>query len=77
MFLMAHPGGDFKLSDVNLISYDMIKLSKCCGLYNKYIEMAEKDQRRQEDMGNLCQHLIKEYEKMLEEGGGTNLSQEG
>ena len=46
MFLMAHPGGDFKLSDVNLISYDMIKLSKCCGLYNKYIEMAEKDQRR-------------------------------
>ena len=53
MFLMAHPGGDCKLSDVNIISYDMIKLSKCGGLYNKDIDMAEKDQRRQEDLGKL------------------------
>ena len=29
MFLMAHPDGDRKLSDVNLISEAMIKLSKC------------------------------------------------
>ena len=53
IFLMAHPSGDCKLSNVNLMIYDMIKLSKCCGLYNKYIDMAEQDQRRQEDLGKL------------------------
>ena len=53
MFLMAHPGRDCKLSDVNLISYDIIKLSKCGGLYNKDRDMAEQDQRRQEDLGKL------------------------
>ena len=36
--LMAHPYGYFKLSDVNVISYAMIKLSKCGGIYNKAIE---------------------------------------
>ena len=53
MLLMAHPDGYRKLNDVNLISYAMIKLSKCGGLYNKYVEMAEQDQRRQEYMGKL------------------------
>ena len=38
IFLMAHPDGDHKLSDVNLIRYAMIKLSKCGGLYTKAIE---------------------------------------
>ena len=37
MFLMAHPDGDRELSDVNLISYAMIKLSKCGGIYAKAI----------------------------------------
>ena len=38
MFLMANPDGDLKLSDVNIIRYAMIKLSKCGGLYTKAIE---------------------------------------
>ena len=37
MFLMAHTDRDRKLSDINLISYAMIKLSKCGGLYTKAI----------------------------------------
>ena len=37
MFLMANPDGDLKLSDVNIIRYAMIKLSKCGGLYTKAI----------------------------------------
>ena len=32
MLLLAHPDGDRKLSDVNIISYDMIKIFKCGGL---------------------------------------------
>ena len=38
MFLMAHPDGDHELSNINIISYAMIKLSKFGGLYNKAIE---------------------------------------
>ena len=38
MFLMAHPDGDHELSFANIISYAMIKLSKCGGLYKKSIK---------------------------------------
>ena len=34
-FLMAHPYGDRELSDVHIISYAMIKLYTCGGLYTK------------------------------------------
>ena len=36
-FLMAHPDGGTELSNMNLISYGSIKLSKCSGLYTKSI----------------------------------------
>ena len=39
MFFMSHPDGDRKLRNVNIISYAMIKLSKCGGIYTKAIEM--------------------------------------
>ena len=35
---MAYTYGDNEISDFNLISYAMIKLSKCGGLYTKAIE---------------------------------------
>ena len=38
MFLMAHPVGDRELSNVNIISYMVIKLFKCDGIYTKAIE---------------------------------------
>ena len=37
MFLMAHPDGYCKMSDVNIRSYAVIKLSKCGSLYTKVI----------------------------------------
>ena len=37
-FLMTHLDGDCELRDVNIISYDMIKISKCGGIYTKAIE---------------------------------------
>ena len=78
MFLMAHPDGDRQLSDVNLISYAMIKLSKCGGLYTKAIERWQiKAKENKKIWANFCQHLITEYENLLVEGGGTTLGQEG
>ena len=41
VFLVAHPDGDRELINVNLISYAMIKLSKCGGLYSKAIERCQ------------------------------------
>ena len=39
MLLMANPDVDTELSNVNIISYAMIILSKCGGLYTKAIEL--------------------------------------
>ena len=41
MFLMEHPDGDCEIRNVNIISYTMIKLSKCGALYNKGIERCQ------------------------------------
>ena len=38
VFLVAHQDGYRKLSDVNFISYAMIKISKCGGIYTMAID---------------------------------------
>ena len=76
IFLMAHPDGDRKLSEVNLISYGTIKLSKCGGLYTKAMERwQEKDNTKKKMWENFRTHYITEYKKLLAEGGGTTLAQ--
>ena len=78
LLLMAHPDGYRELRDVNIISYAMIKLSKCDILYNKAIErLQNKTKEDKKIQANLRQHLIEENENLLEEGGGTTLGQEG
>ena len=78
MLLMEHPYEDLKLSDVNLIKNAMIKLSKCGGLYTKAIERWQiKTKEDKKIRSNLRENLIAEYEKLLSEGGGTTLGQEG
>ena len=78
MFLMAHPDGDSKLSNVNLISYAMIKLFKCGGPYNKAIERWKRKTKEDKNIwAKFRQHLIAEYENLLAEGGGTTIGQEG
>ena len=76
MFLMAHPDWDHKISDVNLISYAIIKLSKCGGIYNKAIERWHIKTKQDKNIwANFRQNLISEYEKLLSEGGGTKIGQ--
>ena len=78
MFLMAHPDGDREMSDVNLISYGTIKLSKCGGLYTKAMERWQAKALDDKKLwANFRTHYITEYEKLLAEGGGTTLGQEG
>ena len=77
IFLMVHLYGDHELSNSNLISYAMIKLSKCGGLYTKAIERWQsKTAKEKETWETFCQHLITEYEKLLAEGVVTTLGQE-
>ena len=78
MFLMAHQDGDREMSDINLISYGTIKLSKCGGLYTKAMERWQAKLACDKKVwANFRQHYIKEYEELLAEGGGTTLGQDG
>ena len=78
IFLMAHPEGDREMSEVNLISYGTIKLSKCGGLYTKAMERWQaKEQDDKKLWANFRTHYITEYEKLLAEGSGTTLAQDG
>ena len=75
MFLMAHPDGDREMSDVNLISYGTIKLSKCGGIYTKAMERWHvKILGDKKVWDNFRQHYITEYEKLLAEGGVERLT---
>ena len=66
MFLMAHPDGDCELINVNLISYAMIKISKCGGLYIKAVEGCQSNTKTyKKTWANFRQHLVAEYENML------------
>ena len=77
MFLMAHSDGRRKLSDVNLISYAIIKLSKYGGLYTKTIERWQSNTKSEKRIWeNFHQNLIADCENILPERGGTTLGQE-
>ena len=61
MLHIAHPDGGRKLIDVNLISYNMIKLSKCGSLYTNAIERCKSNTKEDKNIwANFRQHLIAE-----------------
>ena len=78
MFLVAHQDGYHKLSDVNFISYAMIKISKCGGIYTMAIDRYQSNTKEYKNIwGKFCQKLIAEYENLLAEELGTTLCREG
>ena len=77
-FLLANPTGNMELTDVQLSTHGLIKLSKTGGIYSNATKRWNLKNR------TICQqwiefktHFIAEYKKMLAENGGTTMGQEG
>ena len=77
-FLLANPADKMEMTDVQLCTHGLIKLSKTGGLYAKAIERwHQKDLHIRQQWTDFKTHFIDEYEKLLAAGGGTTLAQEG
>ena len=74
-FLLLHPedGISMSIPDKALLNFAMIKINKK-EIYSKALEHWNAKERV--IWPNLCTHMIKEYKKLLCEGGGTTLGQE-
>ena len=77
-FLLANPEEKMELTEVQLITRALIKLSKTGGLYSRATERWKaKELAERQVWMNFKTHYIGEYEKMLAAGGGTTMAQEG
>ena len=77
-FLLANPADKMELSDVQLCTHGLIKLSKTGGLYAKATKRwNQKDLNERQQWMGFKTHYIGEYEKMLTANGGTTMGQEG
>ena len=77
-FLLANPADKMELTDVQLCTHGLIKLSKTGGLYAKATEIWNlEDLQERQQLMEFKNHYIKEYEKMLAANGGNTLGQEG
>ena len=78
MFLLAHPEGDKEMSEPQLIDYAMIKLSKTGGMYAKGMtRWKQRDPDERKNWRDFAAFMVKEYERLQSELGGTTLGQEG
>jgi hypothetical protein len=78
MFLLADAEENQEMTEVQLIKYGLIKLSKTGGLYAKAIEhWNARDPKDRRAWVDFKTHMIEEYEKLLRESGGTTMGQEG
>jgi hypothetical protein len=78
MFLLADMEENQEMTEVQLIKYGLIKLSKTGGLYVKAIEhWNARDPKDRRAWVDFKTHMIEEYEKLLRESGGTTMGQEG
>jgi len=77
-FLLANPEEKMELTEVQLITRALIKLSKTGGLYGRATERWKaKGLAERQVWMTFKTHFIGEYEKMLAAGGGTTMAQEG
>ena len=76
LFLLANPDEDRALTDPNLISYALIKLTKTRGMYDKGIKKWQN--RTPQDRikwVKLSAHMVEDYEIQLTKTGGTKMVQ--
>ena len=78
MFLLACPVENMELLEVNIIDHALNKLSETGGFYTKALEKWNgrlvADQRK---WATFCTIIVSEYERMIAEGLGTTIHQEG
>ena len=77
-FLLANPADNMELTDVQLCTHGLIKLSKTGGLYANATERWNlKDRNIRQQWMEFKTRFIAEYEKMLAANGGATMGQEG
>ena len=77
-FLLANPAENMELTDVQLCTHGLIKISKTGGLYKNSTERWNlKDRAIRQQWMEFKTHFIAEYEKTLTANGGTTMGQEG
>ena len=77
-FLLANPADKMELTDVQLCTHGLIKLSKTGGMYAKATERwNQKEIQEHQQWMEFKTHYIEEYEKMLAANDGTTMVQEG
>ena len=78
MFLLASPDKGRRLSEVNLIDHALIKLSETGCMYTKALETWNgRAPLERKTWAQFRIVMVKQYEKILAEGAGTTISQEG
>ena len=76
--LLANPAENMEMTDMQLCTHGLIKLSKTGGLYASATEKWNlKDRTIRQQWMEFKTHFIDEYEKMLAANGGTKMGQEG
>ena len=76
-FLLTNPDEYHTLTEPNLISYALIKLTKTGGMYTKGIENWQNGPPQ--DRGKwakLLTHVVEDYEQQFTKMGGTTIGQE-
>ena len=77
-FLLANPANNMELTDVQLCTHGLIKLSKTGGIYSNATEMWNlKDRAIRQKWMEFKTHFIAEYENMIAANGGKTMGQEG
>ena len=77
-FILANLEDKMELTDVQLCTHGLIKLSKTGGLYAKATERwNQKELQERQQWMEFKTHYIEEYEKMLAANGGNTMGQEG
>ena len=77
-FILANPANNMELTDVQLCTNGLIKLSKTSGLYANTTERWNlKDRAICQKWMEFKTHFIAEYKNILTANGGTTMGQEG
>mgnify|MGYP000441937942 FL=1 len=77
IFLLSNPEEEHQMLDVTMISYALIKMYNT-GLYGKPIERwNERTAEDRKSWAVFWPAMVAEYERMLREGGGSTVGQEG